>query len=97
MTTQNHPSCLLSASQVAGLFGVDRKTVGRWADRGDLPYTRTAGGHRRFDAEVARALKAGRPAAVTLNERLARDLVAALLRTMSAADLVDALQKVRPS
>ena len=97
VTTQNHPACLLSAGQAAAIFRVDRKTIGRWADAGDLPYTLTAGGHRRFDAEVMRALKAGRPVAVTQNERLARDLVNALLRTMSAADLVDALQKVRQS
>jgi excisionase family DNA binding protein len=48
---------LLRPSEVAGLFRVEVKTVGRWADAGLLPSIRTVGGHRRFRwADVASAL-----------------------------------------
>jgi len=40
---------LLTPAQVAVLFGVDGKTVARWAQRGRLPAAVcTAGGHRRY-------------------------------------------------
>lgn len=47
---------LLTPSQVAHTFGVDRKTVVRWADTGKLSSIRTLGGHRRFDAEEVAGL-----------------------------------------
>ncbi len=44
----------LSLSAAAALLGVHPTTVRLWADRGELPVHRTAGGHRRFRrAEVA--------------------------------------------
>lgn len=42
----------LRASQVAALFGVDRRSVARWAESGRLPAARTDGGHWRFRADV---------------------------------------------
>jgi excisionase family DNA binding protein len=39
---------LLTASEVADIFRVDRKTVTRWAADGLIKSTRTPGGHRRF-------------------------------------------------
>jgi excisionase family DNA binding protein len=39
---------LLTASRVAALFGVGRKTINRWTDQGRLPATLTPGGHRRY-------------------------------------------------
>jgi excisionase family DNA binding protein len=39
---------LLTPAEVAGLFGVDRMTVTRWADSGKLSSIRTLGNHRRF-------------------------------------------------
>ena len=48
---------LLTPTEVAGLFGVDPKTVSRWADAGKISSTRTMGGHRRFHAsEIHRLL-----------------------------------------
>jgi excisionase family DNA binding protein len=39
----------MSTSDVAAVFGVDPKTVTRWANTGKLPCPlRTLGGHRRF-------------------------------------------------
>jgi excisionase family DNA binding protein len=39
---------LLTPRDVADLFGVDPKTVTRWAKAGKLTSIRTLGGHRRF-------------------------------------------------
>ena len=39
---------LLTPREVAELFGVDPKTVTRWADAGKLTAVRTLGGHRRY-------------------------------------------------
>lgn len=38
----------LTTGQAAALAGTGITQVVRECDRGDLPYTRTAGGHRRF-------------------------------------------------
>lgn len=44
---------LLTPGEVARLFGVDPKTVTRWAAAGKLSALRTLGGHRRYrSAEV---------------------------------------------
>ena len=51
---------LLTPAEVAVLFGVNPKTVTRWARTGKLRAIRTLGGHRRYDAsEVRRVLKGG--------------------------------------
>ena len=42
---------LLTPGDVAAIFDVTPKTVGRWAEAGLLPVERTAGGHRRFPAK----------------------------------------------
>lgn len=39
---------LLTRAEVAALFGVDGKTVTRWAQAGRLRTLRTVGGHRRY-------------------------------------------------
>lgn len=43
-------------AEVARLFGVDVKTVTRWAKAGKLTATRTIGGHRRYRADEVDAL-----------------------------------------
>jgi excisionase family DNA binding protein len=49
---------MLSAAQVAEIYGVDSKTVSRWADEGRLGCIRTPGGHRRFfEAEILQGIK----------------------------------------
>lgn len=42
----------LSRSEVAEIFNVSPNTVTRWAEAGKLPYHRTLGGHRRYEAEA---------------------------------------------
>lgn len=39
---------MLQPRQVAALYGVDSKTIRRWAMDGKLPHIITPGGHRRF-------------------------------------------------
>lgn len=39
---------MISPSEVAHLFGVNPKTVTRWAKDGRIRATRTLGGHRRY-------------------------------------------------
>jgi excisionase family DNA binding protein len=48
---------VLTAPEVAALFGVDPTAVARWAHDGRLPFFTTPGGHYRFRAsEVDRLL-----------------------------------------
>ena len=42
----------LTSTQAARRAGVAVSTIKRWADQGLLPFVRTAGGHRRFDARA---------------------------------------------
>lgn len=52
---------MLTPAQVAHLFGVDSKTVSRWAAAGRLPFIRTMGGHRRYSrAEMLALIAANR-------------------------------------
>lgn len=57
-TTSSNGAGLMTPGEVARLFGVDPKTVSRWADAGKLPALRTLGGHRRYRQEHVRALLA---------------------------------------
>jgi excisionase family DNA binding protein len=51
------PEAMLTPGEVAELFHVNIKTVGRWARAGKLVAIRTLGGHRRYRvSEVKRAL-----------------------------------------
>jgi excisionase family DNA binding protein len=47
---------LMRPAEVAAVFGVTTRTVGRWGRRGVLRVVRTPGGHTRFYAEDVRAL-----------------------------------------
>jgi len=46
---------LLTSSEVASMFGVDPRTVIRWARAGQLTCIRTLGGHRCFRESDVRA------------------------------------------
>ena len=50
------PADLLTPAEVAAFFGVDPKTVTRWANAGQLACIRTPGGHRRYFGPEIRAL-----------------------------------------
>jgi len=54
------PERLLTPGEVAVMFGVDPKTVSRWASAGRIGSIRTPGGHRRFgESEINRLLTDG--------------------------------------
>lgn len=53
------PEPLLTPGQVAAMFGVDSKTVTRWAKSGKLTALRTTGGHRRYRQSDIQALLEG--------------------------------------
>jgi excisionase family DNA binding protein len=60
MTMSEPDDRLLKPSEVAALFGVNAKTVSRWAKEGKLHPIRTLGGHRRYKAsEVLRVIQEG--------------------------------------
>ena len=46
---------MLTATEVARLFRVSAKTVGRWGRSGALPLYRTVGGHHRYRLADVRA------------------------------------------
>ena len=52
------PETLLPPGDVARLFHVTPKTIGRWHEAGILVGERTPGGHRRFPAEAVHELYA---------------------------------------
>lgn len=47
---------LLTPREVADLFGVNTKTLARWAKAGKLTSIRTLGGHRRYRPSEIREL-----------------------------------------
>ena len=48
LLSEAEPERLLTATEVAELFRVSSKTVGRWGRSGALPLYRTIGGHHRY-------------------------------------------------
>lgn len=46
----------MRTAEVAALFGVNPKTVKRWAKDGVIPYLLTPGGHFRFPAKEVREM-----------------------------------------
>ena len=54
-------SGLMTPAEVAALFGVNPKTVQRWAKAGRLSSIKTPGGHRRYRAAEVYALLAESP------------------------------------
>jgi excisionase family DNA binding protein len=51
---------LLTPAEVAVMFGVDTRTVTRWARSGQLTTLRTVGGHRRYREQEVRTLLSAR-------------------------------------
>ena len=59
MSAAVQPDRLLTPREVAALYGVNPKTVTRWAAAGRIPSIKTPGGHRRYPESVVRALLNG--------------------------------------
>ena len=58
MNRAHEPEVLITPREVADLFGVDPKTVTRWAKAGKLTSIRTLGGHRRYRKSEVDELRA---------------------------------------
>lgn len=58
----------ITPSEAGRIFGVDPKTITRWAVAGKLPYTRTLGGHRRYKLSDVRALATGEDLSVPVED-----------------------------
>jgi excisionase family DNA binding protein len=88
----------LSPRQVAEAIGVSVSSLKRWCDRGDLPVTKTAGGHRRiarsavvrflrdrgFDAKRPDLL--GLPAGARLEARDAKEVLPQVVSSLIAGE-----------
>jgi excisionase family DNA binding protein len=48
---------LMTPGEVAAMYGVDPRTVARWAKAGKVTAVRTLGGHRRFYRSEVLALR----------------------------------------
>lgn len=59
MDVKNDAVDLLTPGEVATMFGVDSRTITRWAAAGKLSSLRTLGGHRRYVAHEVHTLVAG--------------------------------------
>lgn len=51
----------MTPNEVARMFGVDPRTVTRWAGEGKLTFIRTPGGHRRYFREQVLSLAVASP------------------------------------
>jgi excisionase family DNA binding protein len=55
-THRQPPGGYLTSGQAGAILAVSAKTVNRYAREGKLPYSRTLGGHRRYNEAEIRAL-----------------------------------------
>lgn len=74
---------MLTTTEAAEAAAVAPSTIKRWADQGMLPFSRTAGGHRRFDRRVVERLLRGQPASG--DSGASGDLVASWVRCLVRA------------
>ena len=56
---------MLTTTEAAEAAAVAPSTIKRWADQGLLPFSRTAGGHRRFERLAIERVLRGQPATVS--------------------------------
>ena len=84
-------SARISSTRAAQILGVTVSTVKRWADEGELPCDRTAGGHRRFRAADLEAFRRARRGEAPPP----RDLLTCLLDEATGRETVLKLLEVR--
>ncbi len=69
----------LTTTEAAGVAAVAPSTIKRWADQGILPFSRTAGGHRRFERLAVERLLRGQPASDSSGDPVATAWVRCLV------------------
>lgn len=62
---------MLTTTEAAVVAAVAPSTIKRWADRGLLPFSRTAGGHRRFERFAIERLLRQQPASAPVGDPVA--------------------------
>ena len=62
---------MLTTTEAAEAAAVAPSTIKRWADQGILPFSRTAGGHRRFERFAIARLLREQPVSVSLGDPVA--------------------------
>jgi len=70
---------MLTTTEAAAAAAVAPSTIKRWADQGILPFSRTAGGHRRFERFAIERLLREQPASVSSGEPVASAWVRCLV------------------
>ena len=70
---------MLTTTGAAEVAAVAPSTIKRWADRGILPFSRTAGGHRRFERLAIERLLREQPTPVSSDDPLATAWVRCLV------------------
>jgi excisionase family DNA binding protein len=70
---------MLTTTEAAGIAAVGPSTIKRWADQGILPFSRTAGGHRRFERLAVERLLREQPVSASSGEPLASAWVRCLV------------------
>jgi len=70
---------VLTTTEAAEVAAVAPSTIKRWADQGLLPFSRTAGGHRRFDRFAIERLLRGQPTPASADDPLATAWVRCLV------------------
>lgn len=63
----------VAAQGAADILHVSSKTISRWAQEGKLSFTRTLGGHRRYDVAQLRQLAASLEVEATEERERASD------------------------
>jgi excisionase family DNA binding protein len=58
MKTDPESAKYYSTKDLAKLLGIGDATVKRWADLGEIPCSKTVGGHRRFTLETVKQVAA---------------------------------------
>lgn len=72
-------AALLTTTEAAEVAAVAPSTIKRWADRGILPFSRTAGGHRRFERFAVERLLREQPVSVSSGDPVATAWVRCLV------------------
>ena len=70
---------MLTTTEAAELAAVAPSTIKRWADQGTLPFSRTPGGHRRFDRFAVEGVLREQPSSVSSGETVATAWVRCLV------------------
>jgi len=70
---------MLTTTEAAAVAAVAPSTIKRWADQGILPFSRTAGGHRRFERPAVERLLRTQPPVAASGDSVSNEWVRCLV------------------